>query len=487
MQRVYCVTINRTLLERGAGMFRRKDPTEQSSMWIATGDLPSTPVNSFYQRLDRVLTEMGFGEQVRALCAPFYEMDASRGGHPGIDPEVYFKMLLVGFFENLPSERGIAARCADSLSIRAFLHYELQERTPEHSSFTVIRQRLSSEVYEQVFGVVLKALKKKGLLKGRHLGIDASVIEANASLASLEHRLTGDAYAEYVKKLAAAAGVDPNDEGAVRRFDRKRPGRKTSNDDWKNPHDPDAKIGRTKRGATRMIYKPEHVVDLETGAIVDADVRPGDEHDTEDLTDRVLSAEARMNRALGDAIDTERMEVMVGDKGYFKLEEIALLQGVGVETVVRDPQPSRRLDRLMAEDLAALNGAKSSVQSERGKQLTRARAEKVERSFEQVLDCGGARRTTLRLRENVRKRYLIQAACANLSLLMRHVIGVGTPKQALAGAYAASIALFALMLGAMVPFGRMRLPHRLVLGPGSLRRRLQPLPSAAVSLACGRA
>ena len=136
-------------------------------------------------------------------------MDASRGGHPGIDPEVYFKMLLVGFFENLPSERGIAARCADSLSIRSFLHYELHERTPEHSSFTVIRQRLSAEVYEQVFGLVLKALKKKGLLKGRRLGIDASVIEANASLASLEHRLSGEAYAEYVKKLAAAAGVDP--------------------------------------------------------------------------------------------------------------------------------------------------------------------------------------------------------------------------------------------------------------------------------------
>lgn len=467
-------------------MFRRKDPAEQSSMWIATSDLPSTPVNSFYQRLDRVLTKMGFGEQVRELCAPFYEMDARRGGHPGIDPEVYFKMLLVGFFENLPSERGIAARCSDSLSIRAFLHYELQERTPEHSSFTVIRQRLGSEVYEQVFGLVLKALKKKGLLKGRHLGIDASVIEANASLASLEHRLTGDAYAEYVKKLAAAAGVDAKDEGAVRRFDRKRPGRKTSNDEWKNPHDPDAKIGRTKRGATRMIYKAEHVVDLETGAIVDADVRPGDEHDTEDLADRLLSAEARMNTALGDAIDTERVEVMVGDKGYFKLEEIALLQGVGVATVVSDPQPARRLDRLMGDDLAALEGARCAVQSEAGKQLARARAEKVERSFQQVLDCGGARHTTLRFRENVRKRYLMQAACANLSLLMRHVIGVGTPKQALAGAYATAITFFALMLSAMAPFGCRQPSHRHVLRDGSLYRQFHILPSAVVSLACGR-
>jgi len=198
-------------------MFRRKKAAEQSSLWIATSDLPSTRVKSFYQKLDRVLSEMGFGEQVRELCAPFYVRDVSRGGRPGIDPEVYFKMLLVGFFENLPSERGIAGRCADSLSIRSFLHYELDENTPEHSSFTIIRQRLDSEVYEQVFGFVLTALKQKGLLKGRHLGIDASVIEANASLGSLEHRLSGEAYAEYVKKLAAAAGVDPKDEAAVRR------------------------------------------------------------------------------------------------------------------------------------------------------------------------------------------------------------------------------------------------------------------------------
>lgn len=471
-------------------MFRRKTPAEQSSMWVATSDLPSTSANSFYQRLDRVLTEMGFGEQVRAICAPYYVMDSSRGGRPGIDPEVYFKMLLVGFFENLPSERGIAARCADSLSIRGFLHYELHERTPEHSSFTVIRQRLSSEVYERVFALVLKALKKKGLLRGRHLGIDASVIEANASLASLEHRLSGEAYAEYVRKLAAAAGVDPKDEAAVRRFDRKRPGRKSSNDEWKNPHDPDAKIGRTKRGVTRMMYKAEHVVDLETGAIVDADVRPGDEHDTEDLTNRLLSAEARLNKALGDSIDTERLEVVVGDKGYFKLEEIALLQGVGVETVVSDPQLHRRLDRLTAGDLAALEAAKCAVQSERGRQLTRARGEMLERSFEHVLDCGGARRTTLRLREHIRKRYLIQAACANLSLLMRHLIGVGTPKQALAAGYAASVALFAFILRAIVGFRPSRPSLANSSNPGSQPRPSErcshPFPFAAPCMAPGR-
>jgi transposase len=290
-------------------MFRRKEPEQQPSIWIATQDLPSTPVNAFYQRLDKALVKFGFGAAVRSLCQPFYESDLSVGGRPGIDPEVYFKMQMVGFFENLASERAIAARCSDSLSIREFLHYALQERTPDHSSLTVIRQRLTAEVYQQVFGLILLALKKNKLLKGKRLAIDASVLEANASLRSLEHRLTGEAYGDYVKKLAEAAGVDPTNPAAVARFDRKRPDRKTSNDEWQNPH-------------------------------------------------------------------------------------------------------------------------------ETGQALLARRGELLERTFQHVLDCGGARQTTLRGRENILKRYLIQAACANLSLLMRTLTGLGTPKQALAASRA---------------------------------------------------
>jgi len=289
-------------------MFRRKDSAEQASFWIATSELPKTAANSFYHRLDRALAEADFGDAVRALCAPYYNQDSSVGGRPGIDPEVYFKMQMVGFFENLPSERAIAARCADSLSIREFLRYGLDESPPHHSSLTVIRQRLGGEVYERVFGLVLAALKENKLVVGKRLGVDASVIEANAALRSLEHRLSGDAYREYVGKLAEAAGVEASDAEAVRRFDRKRPGKKLSNAEWRNPHDPDAKIGRTKRGDTRMVHKSEHVVDLDTGAIVDADVRPGDEGDTEALTDRLLAAEARMNESLGTVRDRQTIE-----------------------------------------------------------------------------------------------------------------------------------------------------------------------------------
>lgn len=438
-------------------MFRRKDAALQAGLWIATSDLPSTPATAFYQRVDRALSEAGFGAAVRALCKAYYAKDASRGGRPGIDPEVYFKMQMVGFFENLPSERAIASRCEDSLSIRKFLHYELHERTPDHSSLTVIRQRLGAEVYEQVFGLVLKALKRKRLLLGKRLGIDASVLEANAALRTLEHRLTGDAYREYVRKLAEAAGVDPSDAAAVRRFDKRRPGRKTSNAEWKNPHDPDAKVGRTKRGATRMIYKPEHVVDLETGAIVAADVRPGDEHDTEELTGRLLEAEFGMNRALDEPEGRKRAETVVADKGYFKLDELWQLQDLEFETVVRDPLRNRRLDKLTASRRAAIEAAQHAVTSDRGKALLKRRGELVERSFQHVLDCGGARRTTLRGRTNIRKRYLIQAACANLSLLMRHLTGFGTPKQALAASAEAAETFLDALSALLTRLGRTRL------------------------------
>ena len=417
-------------------MFRSKDPEQQPSIWIATSDLPATPANGFYQQLERALATVDFGNTVRARCAPFYEMNASRGGRPGIDPEVYFKMLMIGFFENLSSERAIAARCADSFSIRAVLHYALTESTPDHSSLSVIRQRLGPEVYQEVFALVLRALKRQKLLKGKRLAIDSSTLEANASLRSLQHRLTGDTYREYVKKLAAAAGIDPTDAAAVNRFDRKRKGRKTSNDDWQNRHDPDAKVGRTKRGTTRMVYKPEHVVDLDSGAIVDVDVRQGDEHDTAALSERVLEAEARLNTALGDDPQMARVHILVGDKGYYKVDELTALHAERIKTAISDPIDNRRVERLPEPDRRAVCAARRTVCSQTGKALLRRRGELVERGFYHVLDCGGGRRTTLRGQTNIRKRYLVQAACMNLSLLLRARIGVGTAKQAIAASRA---------------------------------------------------
>lgn len=430
-------------------MFRIKDQRPQQELWVATSEIVTTPANDFLQRLNTALESLGFSESVRMLCAPFYQMDASKGGRPGIDPAVYFKMLLVGFFEGIASERGIAARCADSLSIRQFLGYDLWEATPDHSSFTVIRKRLDEDVYRQVFDIVLGGLKQHKLIKGRNIGIDASTMEANASKKKLENRLTGEAYWEYVKSLAAAEGVDTEDAAAVRRFDRKRPGRKTSNDDWHNPHDPDAKIGKTKRGSTRMIYKSEHVIDLDTGAILDADVRPGNEADTDDLANRLSEADKRLKKALGIDEDETLSKTLTGDKGYFKLAEVAALQAAGLRTVISDPVSNRRQDKLDRSERQALRSAQRAVGAIYGKDLLKRRGMYIERSFAHLLDCGAARRTTLRGRLNIKKRYLVQAMGVNLSLLLRHLTGIGTLKQTLASAKGSFSALIAALLALM--------------------------------------
>ncbi len=410
-------------------MFRKKAPAEAPTLWIATTDLPTTPATGFYATLGQVLAERQFGDAVRGLCAPFYDRDARKGGRPGIDPEVYVKMLMVGFFENLASERAIAARCADSLAVRAFLHYELTESTPHHSSFTVIRQRLPLAVYEQIFACILAALHAAKLVRGKHLAIDTSVLEANASLRSLTHRLTGEKYRQYVKRLAKAAGVDPTDPRAVSAFDRKRPGRKTSNTDWQNPHDPDAKVGPDKKGATRMMYKPEHVVDLETGAIVGVELKPGDEADAKDLPERVRDVEEQINAAVGEPVGVARVETLVGDLGYCALEALVVLQTAGIRTAIGDPVRNRQAQQLPPEQRQALRAARQTTTSRSGRWLMRHRGEFAERSFVHVLDYGGARRTTLRGRTNILKRYLVQTACLNLSILLRATCGVGTLKQ----------------------------------------------------------
>lgn len=407
-------------------MFSEKKKVEQPEFWIA-GDRVASPAPShFYTKLEETLESFGFAAKVRALCAPAY--DKSGIGRPGIDPVVYLKMIMVGFFEDLPSERAIAARCADSLSIRAFLKYELHERTPEHSSFTVIRQRLGLEIYESIFVLVLEALRQHGLLRGKNLGIDASVIEANASLRALVHRNTEEQYWDYVKRLAAEQGIDPEDTTAVRRFDRKRPC-KGSNAEWKNPHDPDAKIGRTKDGATDMIYKPESVVDLDTGAIAQAQVQLADEADHQDMSVRILEAQQNINRAAGERLDTLTVQSATSDKGYYAVSELQGLQREGIRTIISDPIDNRRLDKLDLTQRRAVLAARRSVKSKSGKKLLARRGMHIERSFAHILDCGGMRRTTLRGWENLNKRYKLAAAFYNLSQLMRKLFGFGTPKQ----------------------------------------------------------
>ena len=407
-------------------MFGNKEKAAQPEFWVATQQLPQSPKSTYYSKLDETLESFGFAAKVRQICAPAYKQTGT--GRPGIDPVVYLKMIMVGFFEDLPSERAIAARCADSMSIRAFLNYELDEKTPDHSTFTIIRQRLGLDIYERIFTLTLQALREHGLLRGKNLGIDSSVIEANASLRALRHRNTEEQYWDYVKRRAAENGIDPDDTAAVRKFDRPRPG-KGSNQEWVNPHDPDAKIGRTKDGATDMIYKPEAVVDLDTGAIVQAQVHTGDQADHKEMATRVLEAQQNIHEAAGEKLDTLTVNPVTSDKGYYAVNELQALQQEDIRTVIADPIDTRRLEKLEPDQKKAVQAAQRSVKSKSGKDLLRRRGMHIERSFAHILDCGGMRRTTLRGWENLNKRFKLAAAVYNLSQLMRKLFGIGTPKQ----------------------------------------------------------
>jgi hypothetical protein len=278
----------------------------------------------------------------------------------------------------------------------------------------------------------LKALKDKGLVKGRNLALDTSIIEANASLSKLQNRMTEECYANYIKKLAQESGVNPDDKAAVARFDRTRKDRKTSNEEWYNPNDPDAKIGKTKNGATDMVYKCEHIVDLDTGAIIDADILLGNRADSDCLSERIIDAQIRLNDVSDNPAEEMPVETITADKGYYCVEEITNIQCLGFDTVIPDNLLKRIMSKLSDEDALAVELAHSDISSKKGKALLKQRGSQVERSFAHVLDCGGERRTTLRGKENNRKRYLIATACYNISLLMRTIFGVGTLKQFIA-------------------------------------------------------
>lgn len=405
-------------------VFERKEPEQQGEFWIETRRLPQLSAGGFFRRVEEVLAELGFGEEVHRLCRPAYSQRSD--GRPGIDPVVYFKMLMGGFFENLPSERAIAARCEESLAVRAFLGYGLDEATPDHSTLSVIRQRLAAEVYQAVLELILKALKECGLLKGRHVGIDSSVIEANASLKSLVVRNTEQAYWDYVRELAQSAGMDPNDEKAVRRFDRKRPGKKLSNEQFKNRHDADAKISRQK-GKTDLIYKPENSVDMDSGVIIQAQLAAADKADSVGLAERIDSVQHCLER-----LDpTKKIAAVVADGNSHSLANLGALQKAGLKVVMAENCARRgKEEHLTKSEPQALQKARRTQQSKSGRRLMRMRGQHIERTFAHILDCGGMRKATLRGQVNLQKRYNFAAACYNFSQLLRKKFGCGTLKMA---------------------------------------------------------
>lgn len=440
-------------------MIRKKTLPAQEELWVARDQIKIGKGSGFYDRLAADLDEQGFGDHIRELCAPYY--DEGSGGRPPIDPEVYFKMLIVGFFEKIGSERGIASRCEDSLSIRRFLRYDLVEATPNHSSLSVIRKRLALEVYEEAFTFSLRPLRKAGLLKGEAIGVDSSTVEANASMEKLTRREDGKSYRDYIGELAAESeGIDPEDNAAVADFDRRRKDKKLSNEEWYSPNDPDAKIGLRKDGAWDMIHKVENAVDLDSGAIISMEIQAATKGDATDMAAHFETAAAMVEHtaslvddevregeqeASGDdaehsneegeddeAHSTEQKRFAVGDKGYHKNEELAKLVKAGLEPLIAEPA-GRQVPKRNEEQAEAFETNRTNRKSEEGRELLRKRGEKVERSFRHLLDHGGARRTTLSGPEMIAKRMLISALGFNLSIHSWFVHGIGTVKQYAAG------------------------------------------------------
>ena len=400
---------------------RRK--REQQELWVATTDLPTGPGHPFYRKLNGLLDEFGFDAFVEKRCRRYY---ADAIGRPGIPPGVYFRMLFIGYFEGLNSQRGIAWRCADSRSLSAFLGCGPTDPTPDHSSLTNVRKRLPLAVHEEVFVFMLKIAQDKGLLKGKTVATDATLIEANAAMKSIVRRDTGDDWKAYVRKLAEAEGIeDPSDED-LRRFDRKRKGKKVSNKDWVSSTDADSRIMKMKDGRTHLAYKTEHVVDLDSDLLLAVTVHHGDRGDPDSCMESLATADANM-QSVGSA---SMIEELVADKGYHGASLLSDCAGCEIRTYI--PERKQKGNRCWTDKPEGWRDAvyanRRRVTGRRGKRLNRRRSEYVERTFAHMCETGAARRSWLRGLEKVKKRYSIHAAGRNLGVMMRALFGVGTPR-----------------------------------------------------------
>jgi transposase len=402
----------------------------QAELMIGWAELPRSPGHAFYDRLQALLIEAGFDGFAEARCAPYY---ASKRGRPSLPPGRYFRMHLVGYFEGIDSERGLEWRCADSLSLREFLRLGTTEPVPDHSWLSKTRSRLPLEVHEAVFAWVLQRLAEHGLIKGDRIGVDASTMEANAALRAIVRRDTGEGYREMLERLAKASGIaTPTAEDLVR-LDRKRKGKRLSNAEWASATDPEARIAKLKDGRTHLAYKPEHAVDLDTGAIVAAEVHAADQGDTATLPETLATAEA--NLAVVDAGPTaEAPAELVADKGYHSRDGLKDLEDGAWKSRIAEKRVAG-VNRWHGDDAArrAVYNNRARLRSGVAKEAFRLRAELVERSFALVLDRGGMRRAWLRGRDNLQKRYLVHVAGYNLGLVMRLLVGAGTPREFVAG------------------------------------------------------
>ena len=416
-----------------------KRTAQQNELFIPTTQIVTGPGHPFYTKLNEVLAEAGFDNFVEELCGPYYK----EGGRPGIPPGVYFRMLFIGYFEGLDSQRGIAWRCADSLALRSFLGMSLTEGTPVHASMTIIRQRLPELVFDKVFVFVLRLLDEKGLLRGKTLGIDATTLEANAAMKSIVRRDTGEDWKEYLRRLAKAEGIENPTEEDLRRLDKGRKDKKVSNQEWVSRTDPDSRITKMKDGRTHLAYKAEHTVDLASQAIVATLVTFADKADPQSAPLSLTLAQSNLVLAGSDAQVSEA----VMDKGYHDNGFLSWCAQQEVRTYIPErKQKSRTWTEKPAEQQAAFRANRRRVRGRKGRRLSRWRSERCERTFAHVCETGGGRRSYLWGINTVSKTYTLKCAAYNLGLLLRQVWGMCKPRNAKAGAGALFFAFLVLLM-----------------------------------------
>jgi len=430
-------------------MGTRKKRELQEDLWVVSSEVMGTPAHAFYDRLNQILDQHHFDRNVEQLCRRYYK---GRLGRPSIAPGVYFRSLLLGYFEGIDSERGIAWRLADSLSMRKFIAYALTEETPDHSTLSRTRRLYSVETHKAVFRWVLKILAEEGLVEGKTVSIDATTLEANAALRSLVRRDNGQKYDDYLKDLAKATGNEDPTREQLARLDRKRK-KKGSNKEWKNPHDPDARIAKMKDGSTHLAHKAEHAVDLSSGALLAVTVQGADQGDTTTIHQTLAEA----GEAVAELIEHEAapaeepkvnlggIEEVVADKGYHSGAVVQDLHAVDCRSYIPEPERGRRNWEGKQDEQKQVYANRRRVQGARSKRLQRTRSELTERSMAHMYETGGMRRVHLKGRDNILKRLLVHAGGFNLALIMWKLVGVGKPRR-LQGACACIFACLGVLL-----------------------------------------
>ena len=417
-------------------MGTRKQREKQEGLWIAHTELATAPGHPFYQKLNELLEAEGFDELVEQRCAKFY---APQYGRPSLTPGIYFRSLLIGYFEGIGAERGIAWRLADSLALRRFVGIALDENTPDHSTISRTRRLIDVDTHREVFGWVLGVLADRGLLKGQRIAIDATTLEANAAMRSIVRRDTGESYEEFLRGLAKASGIETPSREELARLDRKRK-KRTSNKEWKSPADEDARVAKRKDGRTHLAHKAEHAVDLDTGAVLAVTLQGADQGDTTTLDQTLCEAGMAVAEQVGreaelrpddkPKVNVSGIEELVTDKGYHSGAVVKRVKSYEVRSYI--PEKQQKGQRKWAgkqREQQAVYANRRRVRGQYGKSLLRRRGELVERSFAHCYETGGMRRCHLRGRDNILKRQLVHVGAFNLSLILRKLLGAGTPRE----------------------------------------------------------